>query len=586
MAFTKYIISLLLIPTLLCPTLSAQQKKFREKASGEKVLPTEETRPDDRNKEDYLLEGIRYYNMRNPELAKANFLKLLEKDPSNDAAYFYLSNISLMTQDLVSGEVLLKKALALDSANYWYNDLLARLYLRTGRTEEAIKTYEKLISLHPKKTDIYYALADLYMNKQDIGNSVRTLDKIERIAGKSEAVGLARFNLYRIQQDWEGALKYLIEFDKEFQSARIETLIGDMYADRYRDTLAMKYYARALETEPSYAPAQFGQAEIHRMHREYNLFFEKVTPFIKSPYVNPQMKQEYLTQLLQSPQFIQNFKPQVDTLMADLETAHPKDSTTMMLIAAYHNEFGDKEKSKKILQDNYRQHPDSFSAAFQYLTYIYYLENWEELESEAGKILEKFPGNTDFLQLTGIAQYQTGRPEQAIKTYRQIEAVALPQNDTATLLTAYAMLGDLSHETNRSGQSYAYYKKALEINPNHNPVLNNYAYYLALENKNLKKAYEMSKKTVESEPDNPTYLDTFGWILYLMDRCEEAKTYFKHAMLYGGKENADVLDHYAEVLYKLKEYDLAFIYWEQAAALDKSMGIEEKVRERKAQMKK
>ena len=274
MAFTKYIISLLLIPTLLCSTLSAQQKKFREKASGEKVLPTEEIRSD-RNKEDYLLEGIRYYNMRNPELAKANFLKLLEKDPSNDAAYFYLSNISLMAQDLVSGEVLLKKALALDSANYWYNDLLARLYLRTGRPEEAIQTYEKLISLYPKKTDIYYALADLYMNKQDIGNSVRTLDKIERIAGKSEAVGLARFNLYRIQQDWEGALKYLIEFDKEFQSARIETLIGDMYADRYRDTLAMKYYARALETEPSYAPAQFGQAEIHRMHREYNLFFEK-----------------------------------------------------------------------------------------------------------------------------------------------------------------------------------------------------------------------------------------------------------------------------------------------------------------------
>ena len=98
----------------------------------------------------------------------------------------------------------------------------------------------------------------------------------------------------------------------------------------------------------------------------------------------------------------------------------------------------------------------------------------------------------------------------------------------------------------------------------------------------------MSKVTVEKEPDNATYLDTFGWILYLMGRPAEAKPYFKHAMLYGGKESAVILDHYAEVLYALKEYDLAFVYWKQAAAKNDGQipDLDERVNQRRASMKK
>jgi hypothetical protein len=52
-------------------------------------------------------------------------------------------------------------------------------------------------------------------------------------------------------------------------------------------------------------------------------------------------------------------------------------------------------------------------------------------------------------------------------------------------------------------------------------------------------------------------------------------------MIYGGKKSAVIIDHYADVLYTLKEYDLAFIYWDQAKALDNSLGIEEKIKLKK-----
>ena len=79
----------------------------------------------------------------------------------------------------------------------------------------------------------------------------------------------------------------------------------------------------------------------------------------------------------------------------------------------------------------------------------------------------------------------------------------------------------------------------------------------------------MSRITAEKAPDNSTYLDTFGWILYLQGKALEAKPFFKNAvMLYGGKESPVILDHYAEVLFALKEYDLAFLYWNKAKAIN------------------
>ena len=127
-------------------------------------------------------------------------------------------------------------------------------------------------------------------------------------------------------------------------------------------------------------------------------------------------------------------------------------------------------------------------------------------------------------------------------------------------------IGDMYHMKGDSKSAYKAYDKVLKIDPDYAPVLNNYAYYLSEDGKQLKKALAMSKKTVDAEPDNATYLDTYAWILHLLGRDQDAKPYFKHAMLYGGKDSAVIMDHYAEVLYKLGEYDLAKVYWSQAKA--------------------
>ncbi len=532
-----------------------------------------------------FLNAMKEYNTGDLQKAKEHLQLLTALNPDNDAAYYYLANISLKTDDIVSGELYLKKGIELDSANFWYRDMLGQIYIKNKKIKEAIKVYEELLALYPKKSAVYYSLINLYLGAQETDNAREMLKKIEAAQGKSEAVAMTSFNIYRMEQNWEGGLNYLIEFDKEFQSPRIECIIADMYAERYRDSLAIEYYNKALKLDPQYAPAMYGKAEVYRLKGDFTSYFANIRPFFLSPSVDSQMKTEYLKQVFQVPNFIQRFRPQLDSIMIGIEAVHPADTTSNIFLAAYWGQGGDNERCKSLFKKNYDLFPDKYSTAFQYVVAIYQLEEWENLEKAASDALEKYPGDRDLTQLRGIARFQQKKTDKAIESYKEMEKIAITDKDTATLITSYTVLGDLHYEKNDSKNAFAYYRKALKLNPNENGVLNNYAYYLALQGKNLKQAYQMSKKTIESEPDNPTYLDTFGWILFLMDKPLEAKAQFKHAMLYGGTESAAILDHYAEVLYKLGEHDLAFIYWNQAKQLDPTLGIEEKIKERKAQMK-
>ena len=193
------------------------------------------------------------------------------------------------------------------------------------------------------------------------------------------------------------------------------------------------------------------------------------------------------------------------------------------------------------------------------------------------------------MEIESYSKIRRGAYGESIPLLEKMRDIGLRHNDTTVLANTYSLLGDAYYQLGNHSKTFQNYKKALEIRPDNIVVLNNYAYYLAVNGKQLKRAYEYSAKTVAKEPDNPTYLDTFGWILYLMGRPVEAKSQFKHAMLYGGKESAVILDHYAEVLYTLGEYDLAFIYWDQAKSADNSekiQGLSEKIEKRKAELKK
>ena len=119
--------------------------------------------------------------------------------------------------------------------------------------------------------------------------------------------------------------------------------------------------------------------------------------------------------------------------------------------------------------------------------------------------------------------------------------------------------------------AYESYDSCLVYRPDEALVLNNYAYYLSLERKQLDKAEEMSRRSLEKNADNHTYLDTYAWILFQQKRYTEAKEYIDKALSAMGSnlnaDDANIIEHAGDIYAKCKLMEQALNYWLLSASL-------------------
>jgi len=436
-----------------------------------------------------LVDAVASYDEGDFADAKARLTSILDSDPLNDAAYYYLGLCFMQERDLKSSEKFFSEAVKLDSNNFWYMEALGRVYAGQGKAEPAITMYKHLIRKFPKKADPYYTLSNIYAR----------LNQYDKMYGMLETIN-----------------------EKFGGSPEILTTMGDYQMNSGNDTLALQYYNEALLHDPQSPTALLGAAEIKRYRGEYPEFFKNMGEFVSMVFIRPQAKVEYLGNMFRRlsvgelPKHMRDFDALMDTLLV----VHPRDTSVVPFVASYYFATERKDRCLELNRDFARAFPDDHKAQVSYIQTLW---------------------------LTGDLSGAAGEAELCSRKFRDNDI--FPQ-----------MLGDIYHQLGDSRKAYKSYERALKINPKNYGVLNNYAYYLSLEKKNLSKALKMSAKATKAEPDNATYLDTHGWILHLMGRSAQAKPVFKHAMLYGGKESAVVMEHYAEVLETLGENDLAEVY--------------------------
>ena len=538
--------------------------------------------------ENMVLSAVEKYNSRDIDAAISILKKVVAEDPANDAAWYYLGQCAVLKNDMEMAEQCYRMASETDPSNFWYRYRLARLYSLTSRPELTISMYEKLLEDFPKKSDLYLDMVELYSAQRDFDKALETLDNIETVFGMTESVAVYRFNFLRMQGKQEEAYKSLEEYNKEYSSPYVLVTLADYEMSMYNDSTALAYYNEALDLAPDYSPALLGKAETLRLTRKYDDYFTILDKFVTGSDSPAASKSDYLMAVVQrtDPKFISSFMPRLDSVVNKALEVHPKDSMMLQTAAVYYYSTDRKDLAKKYFRDNLQAWPESFSASANYVEFLMYAEDWEELSKAGREAFGRFPAETAFLEMASVGDYNLEQYDKVLDICLKVLETA--PADSSKTLRAWSTMGDIYHQLGDDKKAYKAYDKALKINPDYVYVLNNYAYYLSVEGKKLKKAYAMSKKTVEAEPDNATYLDTFGWILYLQGKPLEAKPFFKHAMLYGGKDSVVIMDHYAEVLYALKEYDLALVYWN--LALQKNEGqipdLEERVKLRKQSMKK
>lgn len=130
----------------------------------------------------------------------------------------------------------------------------------------------------------------------------------------------------------------------------------------------------------------------------------------------------------------------------------------------------------------------------------------------------------------------------------------------------YQVLGTLAFLSGKRTEYARWFEKALELDPQNHPVMNNYAYALAEDRRDLEKALRLIRRAIAIKSDIGGYRDTHGWVLYKLGRYEEALRELRIAVQ-TAPDTADLRYHLAAVYAKLGRRDDALVELEKALAL-------------------
>ena len=229
-------------------------------------------------------------------------------------------------------------------------------------------------------------------------------------------------------------------------------------------------------------------------------------------------------------------------LLAKLHFARHRPAEALKVLEQMHIQWSDKTELLYMLIDTYASQnmTDSLLHAF------------EKLEVKEGK--------SEQISLEKVKIYVQRNDVKSLLEELEALLKANPSSQLPVQLLpqllkeksdAYTLLGDLYHLAGNDDRAFQYYDSCLVYKPDDAMVLNNYAYYLSLQQRNLDTAEQMSRRSNELEPDNPTYLDTLAWVLYQQGRYAEAKQLMDKVQLLMKPEDlensTDVKEHIQQI---------------------------------------
>lgn len=477
-------------------------------------------------------------------------------DPEAAEAYFYLAKCyGTNPEDSVYQE-LITKAAQLDPGNSTYTEALIPVYLMKNELDKAASAIEELVSITPERTDMLNVLLKIYEHTGDKQKSLETLDRLEMQDGQSSATTMAKIHIYDSMGEEKKALDELRKLaDSHPLELDYRTILGNWLFGKGRYKEAQKEYTAVLAEDPDNESAMISMIDYYQHEGQDSLAKDLHNRILSSPKTQTETKAFMLRQAIRASEQSNGDTTEI-LAKFDLALQHKQTTTDLLDLKLAYMDLKKMSEQKQIevLNQIIEVDPANMAARNKLIYIISMREDTKEVIRLAQQSIQFHPDKLIFRYYLAMAYYTENRDEECANLLKESMIISYEEDEAAIAENMYQILGDVSHQLGRNADAYAAYDKCLAINPDNAGCLNNYAYYLSEENRDLDKAEAMSLKTVKENPNNPTYLDTYAWILYLQGRYEEANIYIEMAVknLNPEEDNTVILDHQKSIQEKLK----------------------------------
>jgi tetratricopeptide (TPR) repeat protein len=528
---------------------------------------------------DYMLsEALRQKYVGDINEAAGLFEKCIETDAQRAVPYFELAQIYSAAGMGEKSMANASTAARLEPENYWYQLASGSLFTQYQQKDSALVYFARALKADNRAVEINTILAGLYAEKGEVDKA----DSLFRVLNNEGALSDDMFLMMISGLVMKGELdeaaartKKLIE--KEPGEMRYKALLADIYFEDGKLEKSDSIYKEIIAKNPGDIESQL----LYLMNLVYKKEYSGISAFLdnvfESEVVDRERKVAVAGRLLSDTAYILENSTSLERSLKILEGNYPEDEEILSMRPGMYETAGLKEEA--ILR--YEELLVKVKPGF------YFSE----------RLILLYADKREYRKLYDLASVYSRENNRSIlgKVYLAIAAMELKEYETAgselqkALILAgnsdelkvqvLSMMGDLKYRMKEFDSSYGFYEEALKISPEEPLILNNYAYFLAEGDRDLKKALKMAETVMATEGDNETYIDTYAWVLYKLGRYREAHKAMLRIFVKEGERDPEILEHMGYIVNAMGKCNEAVTYWSEALEKDSTKTyLEEEIR--------
>lgn len=548
------------------------------------VLEQSALTPEQQRKYDYFfLEAMRLKEKKEYASAFGLLQHCLDIHPGASSALYEISQYYMFLRQIPQGQAALEKAVANAPDNYWYSQGLASLYQQQNENDKAISLLEEMVVRFPGKQDPLFNLLDLYGRQEKYDEVISTLNRLEKRMGKNEQLSMEKFRIYLQMKDDKKAFQEIESLVQEYpMDVRYQVILGDVYLQNGKKQEAYDVYQKVLAVEPDNPMALFSMASYYKQTEQEDLYQQQLDTLLLNKKVTPDTKVSIMRQMIVENEQAEKDSTQVIALFDRMMQQEQDDPQVPMLYAQYLLSKNMEAASVPVLEQVVDLDPANKAARMMLIGAAVRKEDYKQIIKVCESGIEATPDALEFYYYLAIAYNQVEQTDSVLSICERALQHTTPDSKKEIVSDFYSIMGDMYHTKDKMAEAYAAYDSALVYNPSNIGALNNYAYYLSVERRDLDKAEEMSYKTVKAEPNNATYLDTYAWILFEKGNYAEARIYIDNAIKSDGEKSDVIVEHCGDIYYMTGDVDGALEYWKKALDMgSKSKTLKQKIEKKK-----
>ena len=531
---------------------------------------------DDRVKAEYIfLEAEKQRNMGRDDAFHHLLQYAHSLDPENSAIAYYLGYSRLMKSNLSVSDSLFSSSLRMmrkhvdaHPEDKYEAMLYANGNMIANQVQEGLRVLKIQAERNPHNVEVQLSIADAYARLEDYRNAIAAYDSVQQWQGQSVQLSARKVRAYQALNDTVGAIGEMRSLlataprnvDYNLAMGNMMLMFGE------RDS-ALTYYDKAQQYEPENGATYLAKAQFYNAIGDSVNYDQQTYQALVSKDLDVASKVEVLADYARHLLVAKDSSARTENLFKVLIEQHPNEPQIRMLFSDYLAAKDDMKGAAEQMDYAVNLDPTDAQAWNRLLVLNIISENYEAAIAAGDRAIELNPNNIELYGYIAPAYYNIKQYDKAIEVYKKALA-AVDSTDTEHRSMFLGGMGDAKFSMGDTIGAFALYDQAIEIDPNNVSILNNYAYFLTLCNRDLDKAERMSAKTVQAEPQNATFLDTCAWVFYKRKEYTMAQLYIEMAIKNERRPSSDIYDHYGDILLAVGNKQEALKQWKKALELD------------------